>query len=318
MIPTFEDVLSAAKLLDGIAHKTPVLRSASLDAHLNAEVVLKCELFQKTGAFKFRGAYNALYNHQQSGGGPVLTFSSGNHGQALAKAGQLLGIAVTVVMPHDALATKKAAAAAYGAEIIEFDRSEIAREDLGRQLAEDRGLTVIPPYDNAMVVAGQGTAVKELLEEHPNLEAIVIPLGGGGLLAGSLLSAKALAPDCLVYGAEPASASDGKESLDSGEIVSISDPQTIADGARTPYLGKITFEIIKSHVEDILLVEEQEIIDATRFLWQRVKLTVEPTGALGIGAIQVNRNLFEGKRVGVILSGGNFDWSVMPLLATKK
>lgn len=315
MTPTYRDVQSAAEVMQGIAHRTPTLRSASLDEMLGAEVVLKCELLQRTGAFKFRGAYFAMHRHVQAGGGPVLTFSSGNHGQALAKAGQLLGVPVTVVMPFDSLASKRDAAKGYGAEVIEFDRSEIAREDLGRQLAEERNLTIIPPYDHADIVAGQGTAVKELLEDHPDLDAIVIPLGGGGLLAGSLLSAAELAPRCKVYGAEPAEADDGKRSLVAGEIISISSPETIADGARTPYVGKINFEIIRNHVEDILLVSEEQIVESTRFLWQRVKLTVEPTGSLGVGAAAAHKELFQGRRVGIVLSGGNFDWSAFAQIA---
>lgn len=307
-LPRFQDVQEAAQRLRNVAHRSPVLTSQTLNGRLDAEVFFKCENLQRVGAFKFRGAYNAiakLDRNARSAG--VVTFSSGNHGQAIARAAQALGVTATIVMPLDAPKAKRNAAASYGARIIAYDRQTEDREQVARELSEREGLTLIPPYDHPDVIAGQGTAVMELLEDVGGLDALFVPLGGGGLLAGSLLSAHALAPECLVYGVEPLAGNDGQQSFRKGERVRIDPPASIADGALTQVLGEYTFPIIKRYAHDILAVEDSKLIAAMQFFAERMKIVVEPTGCLGAAAVLREVVPVRGMRVGVILSGGNVD-----------
>jgi threonine dehydratase len=277
--------------------------------------MLKCESFQRTGSFKFRGAYNALsqLSEDQRKRG-VITYSSGNHAQALACAGRLLDCPVTVVMPQDAPRVKREATEGYGGEVIEYDRDETSREELGRRLAVERGLALIPPYDHPHIVAGQGTVALELIQDTGPLDLLLVCLGGGGLLSGCALVAKALGPRCRVVGVEPANADDGARSFRARELMTVENPDTIADGARTPSLGQVTFPLILEHVDDVVTVSEREIVDATRLLWERAKLVVEPTGALAVAALVANKVDAGGLRVGAVVSGGNVDLVSVPQL----
>jgi threonine dehydratase len=307
-LPTFADVVAAARRIAPAAHRTPVFTSRTADDEAGARFFFKCENFQRMGAFKFRGAYNALasFDAAQRRAG-VVAFSSGNHAQAIALAARLIGMPATIVMPHDAPATKVAATKGYGGEVIVYDRYREDREAIGRRLAEERGLTLIPPYDHPDVIAGQGTAVKELIEETGPLDALFVCLGGGGLLSGSALAARALAPACKVYGVEPEAGDDGQRSFRSGEIVRIETPKTIADGAQTQSLGKITFEIIRRDVDDVFTASDAELVECMRFFASRMKMIVEPTGCLGFAAARRMKAALHGQRVGVIVSGGNVD-----------
>ena len=307
-LPTYHDVEQAADLLHAIAHRTPVLTSTTLNECLGAQVFFKCENMQRIGAFKFRGGYNAvarLSPEQRRAG--VVAFSSGNHAQAVALASRLLGVSAVIVMPTDAPAAKKAATRGYGAQVVEYDRLTQDREAIAREYVEREGRTLIPPFDHPHVIAGQGTAVKELIEEVGTLDELYIPLGGGGLLSGSLLAAHALAPDCAVYGVEPEAGNDGQQSLQSGQIVRIDPPASIADGALTQALGRLTFQVIQSHVADILTVPDTALVSALHFFAERMKLVVEPTGCLGAAAVMAKADACKGKRIGVVLSGGNID-----------
>lgn len=307
-LPTYDDVAAAAARIAGHAHRTPVLRSRTADAALGAQVFFKCENLQRMGAFKFRGAFNALSRldaAQRRAG--VLAFSSGNHAQAVALSARELGIPATILMPEDAPAAKLAATRGYGGEVITFDRYTEDREALGQRLARERGLALIPPYDHPDVIAGQGTAARELLEDAGALDALFVCLGGGGLLSGSALSARALAPRCKVYGVEPEAGNDGQQSLRSGRIVHIDTPRTIADGAQTQHLGQLTFPLIRQNVDDILTASDAELVEAMRFFFTRMKLVVEPTGCLGFAAARAMKAQLKGQRVGVIVSGGNVD-----------
>jgi len=305
---TYDDVAAAAERLDGIANRTPVMTSRTLDARVGASVFCKCENFQRAGAFKFRGAYNALRQlspaQQQRG---VLTYSSGNHAQAVALAGRLLGIPTTIIMPDDAPAVKLAATRGYDAEVILYHRQEITREALARQLGQEQGLPLIPPYDHPHIVAGQGTAAKELFEETGTLDLLLVCCGGGGLLSGSALAAKALGPSCRVVGVEPAQADDATRSFHSGRLHTVHNPETIADGARTPSLGTITFPLILHYVDDMVTVSEEAIRRAMHFLWERMKLVVEPTGALAVAALLDQAVVAPEARIGLLISGGNID-----------
>lgn len=306
--PQFADVRAASERLKGIAHRTPVLTSRRADELTGAQIYFKCENFQRMGAFKFRGAFNALsrFTAEQRARG-VVAFSSGNHAQAIALAARLLGMPAVIVMPTDAPQVKVEATRGYGGEIVLYDRFTEDREAIGRRLAEERGLTLIPPFDHPDVIAGQGTAALELFEETGPLDLLFVCLGGGGLLSGSLLSAGALAPLCRVYGVEPAAGDDGARSLAAGHIVAIPTPKTIADGAQTQALGQITFPIIRERVAGIVTVTDEELIEAMRFYAARMKVIVEPTGCLSwAGALNSRANL-AGKRVGIIVSGGNID-----------
>jgi threonine dehydratase len=307
-LPSYDDVVAAAGRLQGHAHKTPVLTSRTVNAELGAEVFFKCENLQRMGAFKFRGAFNALakFSPQQRAAG-VVAFSSGNHAQAIALSARLLGIPATIVMPQDAPAAKVAATKGYGGTVVLYDRYTEDREQIGRDLAARDGLTLIPPYDHPDVIAGQGTAAKELFEEVGALDALFTPLGGGGLLSGTSLAARALSPACKLYGVEPAAGNDGQQSFRSGSIVHIEVPKTIADGAQTQHLGQRTFPIIRRHVDDILTATDDELVDCMGFIAARMKLVVEPTGCLGLAAARQMKQALAGKRIGIILSGGNVD-----------
>jgi threonine dehydratase len=307
-LPTYDDVAAAAGRLRGHAHRTPVLTSRTVDDELGARVYFKCENFQRMGAFKFRGAFNALscFDAAQRKAG-VVAFSSGNHAQAIALSARLLGMPATIVMPHDAPAAKVAATKGYGGDVVVYDRYKEDREAIGRRLADERGMTLIPPYDHPHVIAGQGTAVQELLEETGPLDALFVPLGGGGLLSGSALSARALSAGARLYGVEPEAGNDAQQSLRSGTIVHIDTPQTIADGAQTQHLGHLTFDIIRRDVDDILTASDAELVDGMRFFASRMKLVVEPTGCLGLAAARRLGRALQGQRVGVVVSGGNVD-----------
>jgi threonine dehydratase len=307
----FDQVRSAAERLAGVAHRTPVVTSRTLDERAGAEIFLKCENFQRVGAFKFRGAYNAISRltpEEREHG--VLAYSSGNHAQGVALAGRLLGVATTIVMPKDAPVTKLAATRGYGATVIEYDRREVSRREVAGRLQEDRAYTLIPPFDHPHIVAGQGTAALELFEDQPELDTLLVPCGGGGLLSGSAVAASGLAPACQVIGIEPKVADDATRSFYSGTIQTVKNPPTIADGTRTESVGELTFELMRRHVTAMRTVSEDAIIEAVRFLFFRAKLVVEPSGALGVAALLSGAVEVQG-RVGVILSGGNVDGETM-------
>lgn len=306
-LPGLEAVRAAAKRLHGVAHRTPVMTSRTLDELTGAQVFLKCENFQRVGAFKFRGAYNALSQlGQEQRERGVLTFSSGNHAQAIALAGRLLGIRTTIIMPSNAPAAKLEATRGYGAEIIVFDPSEQKREDLAVEINAERNMIVIPPYDHHDIVAGQGTAALELFEETGALDVLLVPCGGGGLLSGSAIAAKGVAAGCAVIGVEPEVADDATRSFKTGTLQTTHNAPTIADGLRTPALGKVTFPLVQKYVADMVTVSETEIVDAMRFLWTRMKLVIEPSGAVPLAPV-LRAQRPKGKRIGVILSGGNVD-----------
>jgi threonine dehydratase len=307
-LPTAGDVRAAAELLRGVAHRTPVMTSRTLDERLGATVFFKCENLQRGGAFKFRGAYNAvsrLTDEERARG--VLAYSSGNHAQAVALTGRLLGVRTTIVMPEDAPASKIEGTRGYGAEVILYDKETQSREELAAQLSQERGMSLIPPYDYADVVAGQGTAALELIEETGPLDALLTPCGGGGLLSGSALAAQAASPGCRVIGVEPELADDATRSFRTGTVQSVRNPPTIADGLRTPALGRITFPLVRGHVADMRTVTEAGIVEAMRFLWTRMKIVVEPSGAVPLAALLADPDAFRGMRIGIIVSGGNVD-----------
>ncbi|MGE0455999.1 MAG: threo-3-hydroxy-L-aspartate ammonia-lyase [Vicinamibacteria bacterium] len=313
----FEDVEDAAARLRGVAHRTPVLTSRTLDAELGASVYFKCESFQRAGAFKFRGAMNALCRltpAERARG--VLSYSSGNHAQAVALAGRLLGIPATIVMPADAPSVKLTATRGYGAEVVTYDRKREVREEIGRRIAEARGLVVIPPYDHPHVIAGQGTAALELFQDVGPLDLLLAPVGGGGLISGTALAARGASPGCRVIGVEPEAGDDATRSFRTRTLQTVKDPDTIADGARTPSLGSLTFPIVLEQVSDMLTVPDHELLRGMRWLWERLKAVVEPTGALAATAVLERRVPVAGLRVGIILSGGNVDLAALaPLLA---
>jgi threonine dehydratase len=315
--PTYEDVRAAAERLAGVAHRTPVATSRTANALVGAELFFKCENLQRIGAFKFRGAYNALarFSAEQRRAG-VVAFSSGNHAQAIALAAQLLGIPAAIVMPTDAPSGKLAATRGYGAEIITYDRFAEDREAIARRLADERGMTVIPPYDHADVIAGQGTAAAELFADAGELDHLFVPLGGGGLTGGTALVARAVSPRCRVWGVEPEAGNDGQRSLRAGEIVHIATPETIADGAQTQHLGRLTFAILRRDIAGILTATDAQLIEAMRFFAERMKLVVEPTGCLGFAGARHGEVPLAGSRVGVILSGGNIDLARFAKLVT--
>jgi threonine dehydratase len=307
---TFNDILKARERLRGVAHRTPVLRSRQFDEHSACEVFFKAENLQRVGAFKFRGAYNklaSLSDEERKRG--ALAYSSGNHAQAMALAGKLLGVQVVIVMPQDAPEIKVAATRAYGAEVIFYDRYIESREETGERISRERGLTLVPPFDDYMVMAGQGTAALELLEEVLELDVLLIPVSGSGLLAGCAVAAKQMRPQVRIFGVEPEAGSDTWQSFRKGERVEIPVPQTIADGLQVTAPGKLTFPIIRELVEDILLVNDQELISTMRFILERMKVLVEPSGAAAAAAVFHHKLDFTGNRVGVLLSGGNVDLS---------
>ena len=316
-LPTFDDVSAAAARIRGYAHRTPVLTSRTVNEALGAEVFFKCENFQRMGAFKFRGAFNALskFDARQRKAG-VVAFSSGNHAQAIALSAQLLQMPATIVMPHDAPATKVAATQGYGGHVVFYDRYKEDREQIGRDLADQHGLTLIPPYDHPDVIAGQGTAAMELFEEAGALDAVFATLGGGGLLSGTALATRALSPDALLYGVEPEAGNDGQQSFRSGRIVHIDTPTTIADGAQTQHLGNLTFPIIRRDVNDVLTASDAELVDCMGFFASRMKMIVEPTGCLGFAAARRIKAQLKGKRIGIVISGGNVDLERLGALLT--
>ena len=307
----FGMVQDAADRLRGVANATPVMTSRTLNECLGAEVFLKCESFQRIGAFKFRGAYNAmsrLADDERRRG--VVTFSSGNHAQAVALVGRLLGIATTVVMPQDAPAIKREATEAYGAKVILYDPEQRSREEIAKELQHQHGYTMIPPFDHLDVVAGQGTAALELYRQTGGIDMLLVPCGGGGLLSGCAIAAKGMNPNCKVIGVEPEVADDATRSFYSGTLQTVKNPPTIADGTRTPSLGKITFPLVRRFVDSMQTVTEDAIKEAVRVLFFRLKLVVEPSGVLGLAALLSGKVKAEG-RAGVILSGGNIDGPTM-------
>lgn len=308
VLPTFADVAAAARRIEGVAHRTPVLTSRTADAMTGASLFFKAENLQRGGAFKFRGAYNAISalpaDVRQRG---VIAFSSGNHAQAIALASRLLGVPAVIVMPEDAPAVKVEATRGYGAEVVSYDRYSQDREALGREIAEARGLSLIPPYDHREVIAGQGTLALELIEETGPLDMLVACLGGGGQLAGCALAASERSPGIRIYGVEPEAGDDGRRSFHEGRIVTIQVPRTIADGAQTTYLGRLTFPVIREKVTDIVTVTDAELVETMRFFAARMKLVVEPTGCLAAAAVLHGKLDVTGKRVGVVISGGNVD-----------
>ena len=309
-LPTFDDIDAASHRIDGVAHRTPVITSRTVDARTGATVFFKCETLQRGGAFKFRGAYNALLRldaAQRRRG--VVAFSSGNHAQAVALAGKLLDIPRVIVMPSDSPEVKRIATAEYGAEVVLYDREREDREAIGRRLSEERGLAVIPPYNHADVIAGAGTVARELIREVGQLDMLVTPCGGGGLLSGTALSAAALSPGCRVIGVEPLAGDDATRTFKSGTLQTVKNPDTVADGARTPSLGSLTFPLVMANVADMLAVDDPTLLRAMFFLWERLKLVVEPTGALAAAAVLEGLVDVRGLRVGVVLSGGNVDLS---------
>jgi threonine dehydratase len=311
-IPTFEDIITAHERIKSVVHKTPVLSSSSINKILNTELYFKCENFQKVGAFKFRGASNAvlsLSKEQASKG--IATHSSGNHAAALALAASMKGIPSFIVMPNNAPEIKKIAVAGYGGKITFCEPTLKAREETLDNVVKKTGATVIHPYNNFNVICGQGTACKELLEEINGLDIIIAPVGGGGLLSGTSISARAINPNIKVYGAEPSNADDAFRSFHSGKIIPSDNPHTLADGLLTS-LAPITFEIIRKNVDDILCVSEESIVSAMRMIWERMKIIIEPSSAVTLAAVMSNPELFKGKKTGLILSGGNVDVKKLP------
>jgi threonine dehydratase len=303
---TYDDVAKAHERIKGVAHRTPVLTSSVTDARVGAKLFFKCENLQRMGAFKFRGAYNALsqLNAEERRRG-VLAFSSGNHAQAVALAGKLLGIKTVIVMPENAPRVKLQATRGYGAEVVTY-RVDEDRETVANRVAKERGMVTIPPFNHPHIVAGQGTAAKELLEETGPLDMLLVPCGGAGLLSGCAIAARQLAPNCRVIGVEPAKGDDVTQSFRTGKIVTIPVPDTIADGARTQAPGTITFPLVQRYVNEMMTVTDDELLPAMFWLWERMKIVVEPTGALGFAAAFHAKVAPKG-RIGVVLSGGNVD-----------
>jgi threonine dehydratase len=301
-------LIAARQRLESVAHRTPVATSRTLDERVGASVFLKCENMQRMGAFKFRGAFNTIAqipaDARRRG---VIAFSSGNHAQAVALVARMHGVPATIVMPSFAPASKLEATRGYGAEVVFYDHANEDRDGMAARLARERGLTLVPPFDHPEIIAGQGTAALELFEEVGPLDALLVPVGGGGLVSGSAVAAQVMSPACRVIGVEPEAGDDGNRSFRSGTLQRIQVGETIADGARTPSLGPLTFAVIRRHVADMSVASDAELIAAMRFVWERMKLIVEPTGVLGLAALLAGRVDLRGRRVGVILSGGNVD-----------
>ena len=306
---TYADVEAAAGCIEGVAHRTPVATSRTLDERLGASVFFKCENLQRMGAFKMRGAYNAIAQltpEERKRG--VVAYSSGNHAQAIALASRLLETSATIVMPKDAPSAKRQATEGYGARVVAYDPATETREAIAAALHRESNGTLIPPFDHPHVIAGQGTAARELLQEVGTLDVLITPCGGGGLLSGSAIAARALSPGCRVIGVEPEAGDDGTRSFRTGTLQTVHNPRTIADGARTASLGQITFPLIRELVTDMTTVSDAQIVEAMRFLWERMKLVVEPTGAMPLAALTSGRVPYaSGARIGIILSGGNVD-----------
>jgi threonine dehydratase len=305
---TYDDIVDAAKQIEGVARRTPIMTSRTLDERLEARFYVKCESFQRSGAFKFRGACNAVWSLPEAAAQRgVVTHSSGNHAQALALAGQLVGTSVVVVMPKDAPASKRRAAEGYGARVVEYDAATAKREDISRQIQEGEDRILVPPFDHPQIVAGQGTVALELIEEVGPLDVVLVPVGGGGLLSGSALATRYLSPDSRIVGVEPEAGDDATRSFKSGTLQTASNPKTIADGARTASMSQLTFSLVRENVDDMVTVSDAQIVEAMRFFWERMKLVVEPTGAMGLAAALSGKVETAGKRVGIIVSGGNVD-----------
>jgi threo-3-hydroxy-L-aspartate ammonia-lyase len=307
----FKDIEAAAQRLEGVAHRTPVVTSHQLDDLSGGSVFLKCENFQRMGAFKFRGAYNRLVQlSEEERNHGVIAYSSGNHAQGVALAAKILGMKCSIVMPLDAPASKRAATAGYGAEIVDYDRHREDRLAIAQRLAEKRGAVLVPPFNDENIIAGQGTAAFELIKEVGPLDVLLVCTGGGGLLSGSAIAAKGLCPFIRVFGVEPEAGDDFRQSLRKGSIVKIDVPNTIADGMQTQSAGEITFEIVRNYCEDIVVVSDDELRTAMRFAFERLKIVIEPSGAAGLAAALFGKVDITGKRVGVIISGGNVDAEV--------
>jgi len=307
----FEQVLAAKERLKGYANTTPIMTSQTLNRLVGAQIYFKCENLQKIGAFKFRGAFNSISKLTESGkANGVITYSSGNHAQAVALVGKMLDVQTTVVMPDNAPATKRAATKEYGAAIVDYDPDKASREDIAKELEAKNGYTMIPPFDHRDVIAGQGTAALEMFEEAGNLDMLLVPCGGGGLLSGSAIAAKGMFSGCRIIGIEPELADDATKSFQTKVLHYVNNPPTIADGTRTRSLGKITFPLLLEYVDDMKTVSEEAIIEAVKFLFYRMKLVVEPSGALGLAAL-LSRAVIPKGRVGIILSGGNIDCATM-------
>jgi len=305
---SYDDVLAAAGRIEGIAHRTPILTSSTADELTGANLLFKAENLQRMGAFKFRGGYNSLaqFTPEQREGG-VIAYSSGNHAQAIALSARLLDMRAVIIMPEDAPAIKIAATKGYGAQVVLYDRYTENREEIGRRLAAEQGLTLIPPYDHPHVMAGQGTAVLEMIQDAGTFDVLLVPLGGGGLLSGSAVVARKLSPHCRIVGVEPEAGNDGQRSLTEGRIIHIDTPRTIADGAQTQHLGEYPFPVLRQLVDEVVTVSDAELVEAMKFFASRMKIVVEPTGCLGAAAAFSGRVPVAGKKVGIILSGGNID-----------
>ena len=305
---TWKDIAAARRRLDGVAIRTPVLRSRQFDAEAGATVFFKAENFQRAGAFKFRGAYNKIKTEtERQKVSEVVAYSSGNHAQAVALVSRLLGLRATIVMPSDAPASKLAATRGYGAEVVLYDRYGESRDEIGERIVRERGALLVPPFDDELIMAGAGTATAELLEDVPDLDFLLVPVSGAGLIAGSATAARHLRPEITVYGVEPETANDTALSLAKGERVSIGVPRTIADGLQVASPGKLTFPIVQKTVEAVLLVSDDEMIETLSWMLERMKVLVEPSGVAGAAAVRHRKANFNGRRVGVILSGGNVD-----------
>ena len=312
MLPELKDIRDAHERIRGFIHRTPVMSSQQINELLGAEIYFKCENFQKAGAFKFRGATNALLclSKEEASNG-VGTHSSGNHAGALAKAAGMLGISAHIVMPENSREVKKKAVAGYGADIHFCKPTLEARETTMEWLAKKTGCTFIHPYDKFEIIAGQGTAAVELLEDYPDLDIIMAPVGGGGLLSGIAIGSKGMKPEILVWAGEPTGANDAWKSFKTGELVPSVEPQTMADGLLTSLSG-LTFRAIQQHVDEILLCDENNIVEAMRLIWERMKIIVEPSSAVPLGALMQNQQNWKGKKIGIILSGGNVDLGDLP------
>jgi threonine dehydratase len=305
---TWDDIAQARRRIEGAAIRTPVLTSRQFDEESGATVFFKAENFQRAGAFKFRGAYNKIRSLLEAGPVPeIVAYSSGNHAQAVALVSKLLGVKATIVMPNDAPAAKLAATRGYGAEVVLYDRYGESRDEIGKRLVEERGAFLVPPFDDEKIMAGAGTAAAELLDDVPELDFLLVPVSGAGLIAGSATAAKHLRPSIRIFGVEPETANDTALSLAKGERVSIPVPRTIADGLQVPSPGELTFPILQKTVEGVLLVSDDEMIETLSWMLERMKVLVEPSGVAGAAAVRHKKADFSGKRVGVILSGGNVD-----------
>jgi threonine dehydratase len=313
---TYADIEAAAQRLEGVAHRTPIATSTQFDELTGAQAFFKCENLQRMGAFKFRGAYNALSqlsaDERRRG---VVAFSSGNHAQAVALAGRLLGVPAVIVMPADAPTVKVDATRGYGAEVVLYDRAAGQnREEVAKRISTERGATVIPPFDHPWVIAGQGTAAKELFEDVGPLDLLLTPCGGAGLLSGSAVAAKHLSPGIKVIGVEPEAGDDVQRSFRTKRKQHIEVPNTIADGARTQSPGDYTLPLVLENVDDIVTVSDAELVEAMRFVWERMKIVIEPTGALAVAAVMKGRVDVRDKRVGIVISGGNVDLKAVATL----